>query len=86
MVGALPSSIFVYKFQIKLTLSVIIDAILAFLNHPVARKDLEGNSKERNCHLPYWPIVVLIDWKRLIYSERFAAENIYKYLETENKQ
>ena len=31
----------VYKFQIKLTLSVVIDAILAFFNHPVARKDLK---------------------------------------------
>ena len=29
-------------------------------------------------------IVVLIDWKRLIYFERIAAEN--KYLERENKQ
>ena len=32
---------FVYKFQIILTLSAVIDAILAFLNHPVARKDLK---------------------------------------------
>ena len=32
---------FVYKFQIKLTLSVVTDAILAFFNHPVARKDLK---------------------------------------------
>ena len=30
-----------YKFQIKPTLSVVIDAILAFFNHPVARKDLK---------------------------------------------
>ena len=43
--------IFVYKFQIKLTLSVVIDAILAFFNHLDARKDLD--SKERNCHLRY---------------------------------
>ena len=32
---------FVYKFQIKLTLSIVSDAILAFFNHPVARKDLK---------------------------------------------
>ena len=31
---------FVYEFLIKLTLSVIIYAILAVLNHPVVRKDL----------------------------------------------
>ena len=30
-----------YKFQIKLTLSVATDAILAFFNHPVAGKDLK---------------------------------------------
>ena len=42
------------------------------------------NSKERNFHLCYRPIVVLIDIKRLIYTERLAAEN--KYLERENKQ
>ena len=42
------------------------------------------NSKERNFHLRCWPIVVLIDMKRLINTERIAAEN--KYLEKENKQ
>ena len=31
----------IYKFKIKLILSVVIDAILAFFNHPVARKDLK---------------------------------------------
>ena len=46
-----------------------------------ARKDLKF---KRNCHLRYWPTVVLMDWKRLIYSERIAAEN--KHLERENKQ
>ena len=39
--------IFVYKFQIKLTLSVVIDAILAFFNHPVARKDLKFKRTKR---------------------------------------
>ena len=37
----------VYKFQIKLALSVVIYAILSFFDYPVARKDLEQNSKER---------------------------------------
>ena len=74
--------IFVYKFQIKLTLSVVIDAILAFFNHPVVHKDL----KFKKTKLPFalLTIVVLIDWKLLIYSERIAAEN--KYVESENKQ
>ena len=42
------------------------------------------NLKERNCHLRYWSIALLIDWTRLIYIERIEAEN--KYLERENKQ
>ena len=29
--------IFIYKFQINLTLSVVTDAILVFFNHPVAQ-------------------------------------------------
>ena len=33
----------------KLALSVVIYAILEFFDRPVARKDLEENSKERNC-------------------------------------
>ena len=38
--------IFVYKFQIELALSVVMYAILAFFDHPVARKDLERNSNK----------------------------------------
>ena len=33
--------IFVYKLQITLKLTVVTDAILAFFNHPDARKDLK---------------------------------------------
>ena len=47
-------------------------AILAFFDHPVARKDLERNSKERNC---FWPIFVPIDTESVSLVERIAAEN-----------
>ena len=52
--------IFIYKFQIKLPLSIVICAILAFFNHPVAHKDLERNSKEWNCPLPGFPLPIAI--------------------------
>ena len=42
--------IFVYKFQIKVALSVVMYVSLAFFELPVARKDVEKNSKERNCY------------------------------------
>ena len=72
---------FVYKFQIKLTLSVIIDAILAFFNHPVARKDLKFKRTKQ-------PFALLTDRcanrLKVFDLQRIAAEN--KYLERENKQ
>ena len=69
---------FVYKFQIKLyNFSIFWPSI------PAACKDLERNSKERNC---YWPIVVPIDTEKVSLIERIAAENKYLRDRRENKQ
>ena len=72
--------------QITLALSVVIYAILAFFDHPVARNDLERNSKERNCQMRYWPIVVPIDTESVSLIERIATENKYLREGRENKQ
>ena len=48
--------------------------------HPSSRaQGFEIQKNETAICAIYWPIIVLTDWKRLIYIERIAAEN--KYLE-----
>ena len=79
---------FGYKFQIKLIkliLSDVMYAILAVFNHLVAHKDLEGNSKERNC------LTLLTDryanrLKAFWSPETISAENKYLEKRRENKQ
>ena len=79
------SLILVYNFQIKPALSVVICVILAFFDHP-RTQGFGRNSKEWNCQMRYWPIVVPIDTESISLIERIAAENKYLREGRENKQ